>query len=140
MHSPKIQYYNPKNQKGAFEVFILCKGLNSGKPLENPCPNCFVISCKNSDELDFYKTLSFGLWKARHFHQFLTGSVIPFLRIADFKAIIIAQAEAVNKNKYAFVEDVNKVKLLERKEKQIYEQLALIADVKRAMIYRHLRK
>jgi len=140
MHSPKIHTFNPKNQTSDFDVYILCKGLNSGKPLEKSCPNCFVISCKNSDELDFYKTLCFGLWKARHFQQFLVGSVIPFLRIDDFRATIKAQAEEVSKDKYAFVKDVHKLKLIERKEKQMKEYLLLLADVKRAMIYRHLKR
>ena len=140
MHCPKILTFNPKNQTKDFDLFILCKGLNSGKPLEKSCPNCFVISCKNSDEMDFYKTLAFGLWKAKHFHQFLVGSVIPFLRIDDFKSTIKAQAEEVSKNKYAFAKDVNKVKLIERKEKQMYEYLALLADVKKAMMYRHFKR
>ncbi len=140
MHCPKVHSFNPKNQTKDFDLFILCKGLNSGKPLEKSCPNCFVISCKNSDELDFYKTLCFGLWKARHFQQFLVGSVIPFLRIDDFRATIKAQAEEVSKDKYAFVKDVHKVKLIERKEKQMKEYLLLLADVKRAMIYRHLKR
>ena len=90
--------------------------------------------------MDFYKTLAFGLWKAKHFHQFLTGSVIPFIRISDFKSTIKAQAEAVSKDKYAFVQDVHKVKLIERKEKQMYETLALLADVKKAMMYRHFKR
>ena len=140
MHSPKIQTFNPKNQTTDFDLFILCKGLNSGKPLEKSCPNCFVISYKNLDEMDFYKTLAFGLWKAKHFHQFLLGSVIPFLRIDDFRSTIKAQAEEVSKNKYAFVKDVHKVKLIERKEKQMYEYLALLADVKKAMMYRHFKR
>lgn len=90
--------------------------------------------------MDFYKTLAFGLWKAKHFHQMLTGSVIPFIRISDFKSTIKAQAEKVSKDKSAFQQDVNKVKLIELKEKQIYKQLALLADVKRAMICRHLKR
>jgi len=110
MHSPKIHTFNPKNQTSDFDVYILCK------------------------------TLSFGLWKAKHFHQFLTGSVIPFIRISDFKSTIKAQAEAVSKDKYAFVQDVHKVKLIERKEKQMYETLALLADVKKAMMYRHFKR
>jgi hypothetical protein len=113
--------------------YILCKGLNSGKPLElHLAPNCFVIACKNSDEMDFYKTLAFGLWKAKHFHQFLAGSVIPFIRIADFKKHHKAQVEAVSKDKYAFATDVHKVKLIERKEKQMYETLALISRCKKS--------
>jgi hypothetical protein len=140
MHSPKIHTFNPKNPVSDFSVFILCKGLNSGKPLEKPCPNCFVIACKNADEMDFYKTLAFGLWKAKHFHQFLVGSVIPFIRIDDFKSTIKTQAEEVSKNKLAFATDVQKVKLIERKEKQMYETLALLADVKRAMMHRYFKR
>jgi hypothetical protein len=140
MHGPKIRTFNPKNQVGSFDLFILCKGLNSGKPLEKPCPNCFVISCKNSEEFDFYKTLTFGLWKANHFRNFLTGSVIPFIRISDFKSIIKAQADVVRKDKYAFARDISKVKLMDQKEKQMYEYLALLADIKRAIIYRHLKR
>ena len=90
--------------------------------------------------MDFYKTLAFGLWKAKHFHQFLVGSVIPFLRIDDFKNTIKVQAEEVSKNKYAFVKDVHKVKIIERKEKQMYETLALLADVKKAMMYRYFKR
>ena len=140
MYCPKVQTFNPKNQLGNFDLFVLCKGLNSGKPLEAPCPNSFVIHCKNSDEFDFYKTLLFGLWKAKFFHQFLVGSVIPFLRIDDFKTALKEQAEAVSKNQYAFAKDVHKVKLIERKEKQMKEYLLLLADVKRAMIYRHFKR
>ena len=140
MHSPKIHTFNPKNPVCDFSVFILCKGLNSGKPLEKPCPNCFVIACKNADEMDFYKTLAFGLWKAKHFHQFHVGSVIPFIRIDDFKSTIKTQAEEVSKNKLAFATDVQKVKLIERKEKQMYETLALLADVKRAMMHRYFKR
>ena len=90
--------------------------------------------------MDFYKTLLFGLWKAKYFHQFLVGSVIPFLRIDEFKTALKEQAEAVSKNQYAFTKDVHKVKLIERKEKQMKEYLLLLADVKRAMIYRHFKR
>ena len=140
MHSPKFQTYSPKNQATEFEFYILCKGLNSGKPLTAPCPNSFVCICKNQKQKDFYFWLLFGLWKAKHFHQLLTGSVIPFIRIDEFKSTIKAQAEAVSKDKYAFVQDVHKVKLIERKEKQMYETLALLADVKKAMMYRHFKR
>ena len=46
----------------------------------------------------------------------------------------------MSKDKYAFVQDVHKVKLIERKEKQMYETLALLADVKKAMMYRHFKR
>ena len=133
----KIFTYNPKNQTNEFDVFALCKGLNSGKPLKAPCPNCFVLACKSQAEKDFYTTLLFGLWKAKHFYPFHTGSVIPFIRISDFKQIVYEQANRVEPK--AFTLDVEKIKLLEAKQKQMYEQMALINDVKRALMYRHFK-
>ncbi len=139
MHSPKFQTYSVKNQSTSFEFYILCKGLNSGKPLTAPCPNCFVCICKNEEQKDFYFWLLFGLWKAKHFHQFLTGSVIPFIRIADLKNEVCIQAEKVSQQEKEYKSTVDKIKQLEEKEKAIRQNLALINDLKRAMIYRHLK-
>ena len=137
MQSVKIYTFNPKNQVNEFDVFALCKGLNSGKPLEKPCPNSFVLACKNQAEKDFYTTLLFGLWKVKHFYPYHTGSVIPFIRISDFKQVVKEQANRVSIKPKDFLQDVEKVKLIEAKQKQIYEQMALLNDVKRALIYRH---
>ena len=89
--------------------------------------------------MDFYKTLSFGLWKAKHFHQLLTGSVIPFIRIAEFKQEVSTQAAVVSTQENEYTATVDKIKQLEEREKNIRQQLALINDLKRAMIYRHLK-
>ena len=139
MHTPKIKTYSLKKQITAFEIYSLCKGLNSGKPLDKPCPNCFVIVCKNEIEKNFYNSLLFGLWKGKYFEQYLTGSVIPFLRIGDFKAIVNKQAAAVSKNEKAFLTDVTHIKRLEEKQKIIQQQIQLINDLKRAILQRHLK-
>ena len=139
MRTIKIYTFNPKNPVNEFDVYALCKGLNSGKPLDTPCPNCFVLACKNQDEKDFFKTLLFGLWKTKHFYPYHTGSIIPFIRISDFKQVVKEQANRVSVKQKDFLQDVEKVKLLEAKQKQIYEQMALINDVKRALIYRHFQ-
>ena len=140
MHSPKFQTFSVKNQSTSFEFYVLSKGLNSGKPLEKPCPNSFVCICKNQDEKEFYFWLLFGLWKAKHFHQLLTGSVIPFIRIDEFKKEVATQAEHVGKQKTAYTKTIDQIKLLEQKEKQLQQYLAVIADVKRATIYRYLKR
>jgi len=139
MHSPKIHSFNPKNQSTRFEFYILSKGLNSGKPLTAPCPNSFVCICNSQEQKDFYYWLLFGLWKAKYFHQFLTGSVIPFLRISDLKNEIGIQAEKVGRQKEEYKSTGDKIKLLDEREKSIRQNLALINDLKRAMIYRHLK-
>ena len=139
MHSPKFQTYSVKHQSTGFEFYILSKGLNSGKPLVTPCPNSFVCICKSQEQKDFYFWLLFGLWKAKHFHQFLTGSVMPFIRLSDLKDEVFTKAEKVSKQEKEYKSTVAKIKQLEEKEKTIRQNLALINDLKRAMIYRHLK-
>jgi|SRR5690606_30447454 len=140
MKAVKIITYNPKNQKSDFEFYALSKGLNSGKPLESPCPNCFVISCRSVEEMDVYRSLLFGLWKTKSFHQFLIGSVIPYIRIGDFKNFVSEQISHLQSKEKAFKKDVQNAKALEQKERQLYEQLRLISELKRIYIARHLKR
>lgn len=140
MKTPKIYTYSPKNQKSEFDLYALSKGLNSGKPLDTPCPNCFVISCRNAEELDQYRTLLFGLWKAKSFHQFFVGSVIPFIRINDFKNLVFEQMAHLQEKQKAYQQDVKKFKALEQNERAMYEQLLLISELKRIYISRHLKR
>jgi hypothetical protein len=139
MQSIKIYTFNPKNRLNQFDTFVLCKGLNSGKPLDAPCPNCFVLACENQAEKDFYTTLLFGLWKMKFFQQYLVGSVIPYIRINEFKNHVTEQANRVSIKPNHFAEDVQKVKHIEAKQNQILEQMALLNDIKRAILYRHLK-
>lgn len=140
MKAVKIFTYNPKNQKSEFEFYALSKGLNSGKPLDIPCPNCFVISCHNAEEKDIYSSLLFGLWKSKAFHQFFVGSVIPFIRIVDFKNFIFEQILHLQEKQKSYQKDVQKFKALEQKERAMYEQLLLISELKRIYIARHLKR
>jgi len=140
MKAVKIFTYNPKNQKSEFEIYALSKGLNTGKPLDIPCPNCFVISCRNAQELDVYRIMLFGLWKTKAFHQLLVGSVIPFIRINDFKNLIFEQIKHIQGKEQVFTNDFQKVKSLEQKERAMYEQLLLISELKRIYIARHLKR
>ncbi len=140
MKAVKIFTYNPKNQKSEFELYVLSKGLNSGKPLDVPCPNCFVISCRNAEELDQYRTLLFGLWKSKAFHQFLVGSVVPFIRINDFKNLFFEQMLHLQDKQKAYQRDVQQFKALEQNERVMYGQLLLISELKRIYISRHLKR
>lgn len=140
MKAVKIITYNPKNQKSDFEFYALSKGLNSGKPLDSPCPNCFAIYCRNAEEMDVYRSLLFGLWKSKAFHQFLIGSVIPYIRIGDFKNFVVEQTSHLKGKEKVFKNDIRKIKTLEQREKHIYEQLLLISELKRIYIARHLKR
>ena len=65
--------------------FILNKGNHSGKPMNDPCPNCFVCICSSEEEKEMLYWLVMGLCQGRVFEQYMCGSVIPFVRINDVK-------------------------------------------------------
>jgi hypothetical protein len=80
-HRPGTTYSNP-------HFFILNKGLNSDKPLKNPCPNCFVVQHKSKKIINQLFHLSMMLQIGGYFKIFLKGSVIPFITINDCKKVI----------------------------------------------------
>lgn len=90
--------------------------------------------------MDFYRSLLFGFWKTKVFHQLLVGSVIPFIRISDFKNITFEQASHLQSKEQLFTNDIQKVKALEQKERAMCEQLLLISELKRIYIARHLKR
>ncbi|MDG1398068.1 MAG: hypothetical protein P8P88_06740 [Polaribacter sp.] len=65
--------------------FILNKGLNSGKPLALPCPNCFVLISKNEEDKNTLYHLTMMLQIGGFYAYYLKGSVIPFISINDCK-------------------------------------------------------
>lgn len=135
----KINYFNPLKPKDQFHFYVLCKGLNSGKPLTIPCPNSFIIICTSKSQVDFLSKLCFALWKSKYFHSFLTGSVIPFLRISDFKIILAKFSQTMSENPAAFLQDVQKVVTIETHESILQQQLKLIQQLKVAMLTRHFK-
>ncbi|MEI2693704.1 MAG: hypothetical protein V9E90_01410 [Saprospiraceae bacterium] len=88
MQLPKITCYNPNIPVPLFYFYILSKGLNSGKPLDQPCPNCFIAVCDSKKDRDRFYWLCYSLWQSRSIEHHLIGSVIPFIRISIYRAIL----------------------------------------------------
>jgi hypothetical protein len=84
----KLTSYNPNATYPAFRFYVLNKGLNSGKPLLEPCPNCFVCICNSDAEKENLYWLLFALWQGKRFHQELIGSVIPYIRKKEMTNLI----------------------------------------------------
>lgn len=89
--------------------------------------------------MDIYRSLLFGLWKSKAFHQFLIGSVIPYIRIGDFKNFVFEQMLHLQEKQKAYQKDVQKFKALEQNERTMYEQLLLISELKRIYITKNLK-
>ena len=117
--------------------YILNRGMNSGKPLQMPCANCFVFTSDNEQEKEFFYWLIFGLWRSKSFHLYLRGSVIPFIVLRDLYTCIQAGEVEAKANIELFQKNITVLKLLELKEKQFHENLKLIEDARKAIFYRY---
>ena len=90
MENFKVRTYNSEKETPGNALFILSRGRNAGKPLFEPCPNCFILYCKDQNQLENLYWTFFTLWKNGFFHPYLCGSVIEMLRLFELKKILIS--------------------------------------------------
>lgn len=121
-------------------LFILNKGFNSGKPQDEPFANSFVIIFSNEEDRENIFLVAYSLWKTKFWHQYLYGSVIPFLRLQDFKKEFNPQSSLMMVEHEQHVKNVEALKLLEKKEKQHKEDMMLINDIRKTILYRYCKK
>ena len=121
-------------------LFILNKGMNSGKPQKEQFTNSFVVIFEKEEDCESSFFVAYSLWQTKFWHQFLIGSVIPFLRLPDFKKEFNPQASLMMVEQEQHLKNVAALKLLEKKEKQYKEDMMLINDIRKAILYRYCRK
>jgi hypothetical protein len=121
-------------------LFVLNKGMNSGKPQKEPFTNSFVIIFQNEEDCESVFFIAYSLWQTKFWHPFLVGSVIPFLRLPDFKNEFIPKASLMMAEHEEHKKNVAALKLLEQKEKQFHENINLINDMRRVILYRYCMK
>ena len=121
-------------------LFLLNKGMNSGKPQKEPFTNSFVVIFDLEQDCENLYFVAYSLWKTNFWQQHLVGSVIPFLRLNDFKKEFNPQSRLMMVEHEQHQKNVAALKLLEKKEKQYKEDMMLINDLRRAILYRYHRK
>ena len=122
------------------QIFILNKGMNSGKPQKKPFTNSFVILFQNEEDAETVYWLAYSLWKSKFWHQSLVGSVIPFLRLSDFKNEFYTKANIMMQEHDEHIKNVAALKLLEQNEKQLHKNINLINDLRKVILYRYCKK
>ena len=131
------------HQKGTIyskpHLFLLNKGLNSGKPQKEPFTNSFVVIFDLEQDCENLYFVAYSLWKTNFWHQHLVGSVIQFLRIHDFKKEIFIKSKIMMEEHEAHVKHIAALKILELKEKQFHENINLINDMRRVILYRYCK-
>lgn len=88
----ELKTYRPEMSCKEHSFFILNRGMNSGRPMNQPCPNCFVCYCDNAAEKQKLFWLLFALWEGKQIQSLLIGSVIPFVRIRDLEKVMKEKA------------------------------------------------
>jgi len=137
MKTFRLKTHRPETTYTKSHFFILNKGLNSGKPLNTPCPNCFVCIVDDAADREFLYWLFFGLWRSKSFHFYLKGSVIPFITIDEIRKVIReSEVKASNKEK-AFDKSIQALKLLDVNEQKIKLTLKMI-ETARQVIFQKL--
>jgi len=94
--------------------FILNKGLNSGKPMTAPCPNCFVVSTETTEQKEALFHLSMMLLENKCYRNYLKGSVKPFIYIDDVKKLLQNNEKYLNEGDFQTkLDTLKKVEKLE---------------------------
>ena len=132
-HQKNTSYTKP-------HLFILNKGMNSGKPQKEPFTNSFVVIFQNEEDCESIYFVAYSLWKTKFWHPFLVGSVIPFLRLPNFSKEFNLKASLMMQEHEEHQKNITALQLLEKKEKQFHENINLINDLRKAILYRYCRK
>lgn len=128
----KVRTYNPEKGTPENSIFILSRGKNAGKPLFEPCPNCFILYCRNETEKENLYWIFYTLWKNGFFHPYLCGSVIDMLRLSELKKVlqnwIIPSFSKMEQNG-KILQDIKAVYQLEQHYSKQLKQLAELRSI-----------
>ena len=84
--------------------------------------------------------LAYSLWKAKFWHQSLLGSVIPFLRITDFKKDFISKVNEMLQEHELHKKQIQALRLLEQKEDRCQKNIVLINEMRRVILNSYCHK
>lgn len=142
--SEAMKNYIIKTHKGSISynkphLFILNKGMNSGKPQKTPFTNSFVVIFENEEDCESIYWITYSLWQSKFWHRNLVGSVIPFLRIRDFISEFSTKVNELLLDFEQHQKDIDALRLLEQKADQFHQNINLINDLRRVILHRYCK-
>ena len=91
------------------------------------------------EDLELLYWLCFGLWQGGYFLPFLCGSVIPFIRIGELKRVIEEARQKVITKTGELFKAIETLDKLDKYQVQIKNQIDMIQEAKKAIMYKILR-
>ena len=137
MLTNKVRTYSVHRPAPEQAIFILNRGHNAGKPLREPCPNCFIIYCSNQEEQETVYWTFYALWKNGFFHPYLCGSVIEMLRLFELKKLLQNFVESGIEKATLNPEMIHKIKSIYDLEQKRYQQSLVIKQLYAALIHKY---
>ncbi len=120
--------------------YVLNKGMNSGKPSQEPFVNSFVLIFQSEEQKEDVFWIAMSLWKSQFWHQFLKGSVIPFITLYDFKNEFNPKVKRLLQEHELHQKNVKALKLLQEQENHYNKNLHLINELRNAILMRYRMK
>ncbi|RXP46193.1 hypothetical protein EC396_14380 [Lutibacter sp. HS1-25] len=105
---------------------------NIAESMNQPCPNCFVITAASEPARESLYYLCLSLKTGRYFEYYLKGSVIPFICISDAKKVIHKALQ--NNQEQQWQIKVEKLKKINAFEENLKQQLSTIKQLKIALL------
>ncbi len=119
--------------------FILNKGLNSGKPMKKPCPNCFVITTTTEETKQTLFYLCLSLKIGQYFAYYLKGSVIPFITKNDCLKVLKTAYFKNSMDDKLLKKHILTINYITQKEELLKQNLESIKQLKVAFIRNYFK-
>ena len=133
MHHFQIKCHKPgKLYPNTSHFFVLCKGENSGKPSKEPFVNSFVVICKTPEARQHGFFLALTMHEGTQVKPQLVGSVIPFIRVDDYRKLFRYHFERVQKNPEKWLQHMEAFRKLSQLQDHMNKQMQLIQRAKKA--------
>jgi hypothetical protein len=107
--------------------FVLNKGKNTGRLLNFPCANCWVIQCQTQEIKERLEIIVDAMHVTGRVRPSLIGSVIPFVHIAEFRKLLNVYSQVIGfEEKFTTrMEEIRRAKMLLERYQQERARLNL---------------
>ena len=139
MQTLKIKTHRMSVEYETCHFYLLSKGYNAGKPLDRPCPNCFVIHAGSERDKEKLFWICYSLWKSGRYVPLLVGSVIPFIHIGDIEREIKNAVAKALQHPQQFSKLVSHFQAFHKVEKHLDLQTKMISRIKGEMARRFFK-
>jgi hypothetical protein len=104
---------------GQASFYVQSKGHNAGRPVSTPISNSWAVYTN----IPNLKEIAFGIWRSGGLGAIVTGSVIPFIRLREYRPILERAARQATKFD---TETLRLIALIEAQTYTISQELQLL--------------